>query len=83
MVFPSDALGMQSFILIRIGQPKMRVRAAKHHATKLEPENLVEIATLRERKDLALYEPAVLGRFGLATSDDGGQTLWSYLPLVT
>ena len=46
LVFPSDALGMQTFVLLRISEPKTRSRAARHQAAKLEPLDLVQVAQL-------------------------------------
>ena len=46
LVFPSDALGAQSFVLLRISEPKTRSRAARHQAAKLEPSDLVQVARL-------------------------------------
>ncbi|CAE7353024.1 unnamed protein product, partial [Symbiodinium microadriaticum] len=46
LIFPEDALFMQSFILVRIDQPKTRGRAAKHQSGKLEASDLVSVASL-------------------------------------
>ena len=46
LVFPADALWMQTFILIKIDEPKTRGRAARHQAAKLEPSDLVAIVSL-------------------------------------
>ena len=46
LVFPSDALWTQNFILLRIEEPKTRSRAAKHQAAKLEPRDLVSVVKL-------------------------------------
>ena len=46
LVFPADALFMQTYILITIDQPKTRGRAAKHQSSKLEQADLVELVSL-------------------------------------
>ncbi|CAE7935542.1 unnamed protein product, partial [Symbiodinium sp. KB8] len=46
LVFPADALWGQSYILVRIQEPKTRGRAARHQSSKLEPSDLVELCSL-------------------------------------
>ena len=46
LVFPEDALFMQTYVLITIDQPKTRGRAAKHQSSKLEQADLVELVSL-------------------------------------
>ncbi|CAE7627177.1 unnamed protein product [Symbiodinium sp. CCMP2456] len=46
LVFPADALWGQSYILIRIHEPKTRGRAARHQSAKLEPADLVQLCSL-------------------------------------
>ena len=46
LVFPSDALGSQRFILVRINEPKTRGRAARHQSAKIEASDLVSIIAL-------------------------------------
>ena len=46
LIFPADAVYMQSFIPVRIDQPKTRGRHAKHQSAKLEPNDLVSVAAL-------------------------------------
>ena len=45
LVFPSDALGAQDFI-IKINEPKTRGRAAKHQAAKVLATDLIAIIRL-------------------------------------
>ena len=46
LILPQDVLGLQSFILLRIQEPKTRLRMARHQAAKVEPEDLVRLITL-------------------------------------
>ena len=46
LVLPSDVLHAQSFALIRIEEPKTRMRAARHQAGKLERSDLVQLVSL-------------------------------------
>ena len=41
LVLPRDVLWTQKFILLRISEPKTRLRTARHQAAKLEPQDLV------------------------------------------
>eukprot|EP00439_Symbiodinium_sp_Y106_P057394 s126_g8.t1 len=50
LVFPADALGAQTFVLLRISEPKTRARAARHQAAKLEPLDLVQVVQLAFEK---------------------------------
>ncbi|CAE7435814.1 unnamed protein product [Symbiodinium microadriaticum] len=50
LVFPADALGAQTFVLLRISEPKTRSRAARHQAAKLEPSDLVQVVQLAFEK---------------------------------
>ncbi|CAE7778977.1 unnamed protein product [Symbiodinium sp. CCMP2592] len=46
VVFPSDALWGQTYVLIKIQEPKTRGRAARHQSAKLEPYDLIEVCRL-------------------------------------
>eukprot|EP00439_Symbiodinium_sp_Y106_P018455 s819_g2.t1 len=46
LVFPADALWGQSYVLVRIHEPKTRGRAARHQSAKLEPADLVQLCSL-------------------------------------
>ena len=46
LILPQDVLGMQQFILLRIQEPKTRLRMARHQAAKVEPEDLVRTITM-------------------------------------
>ena len=46
LVFPADALWSQSYILLRVDEPKTRGRAARHQSAKLEPSDLVRVVSL-------------------------------------
>jgi len=46
LVFPSDSLWSQTFVLLRISEPKTRARAARHQSAKLEPCDLILIVRL-------------------------------------
>ena len=46
LVLPIDTLNTQSFALLRIEQPKTRLRAARHQAAKVEPRDLVAVLAL-------------------------------------
>ena len=67
LIFPADTLFMQTFILVRIDQPKTRGRAAKHQSAKLEPSDLVEVAALRL--------DCILDRLGIPKSGQQGRSL--------
>jgi hypothetical protein len=50
LVLPFDVLFSQSFVLLKILEPKTRQRAARHQAAKLEPLDLVELVDLGFRR---------------------------------
>ena len=43
LILPRDVLWTQAFILLRIREPKTRLRAARHQAAKVEPADLVHL----------------------------------------
>ena len=43
LVLPRDVLRIHSYVLLRIHEPKTRLRAARHQAAKLEASDLVEL----------------------------------------
>ena len=43
LILPRDVLWTQAFILLRIREPKTRLRAARHQAAKVEPADLVAL----------------------------------------
>ncbi|CAE7293507.1 unnamed protein product, partial [Symbiodinium sp. KB8] len=43
LILPRDVLWTQRYVLLRIGEPKTRNRAARHQAAKLEPADLVQL----------------------------------------
>ena len=82
LVFRSDALNMQSFVLVKIDQPKTRGRHAKHQPAKLvawspwlssgsRSRRILPFAnqTLRRRLD------TVLDRLGIPKSGELGRSL--------
>ncbi|CAE7819443.1 unnamed protein product [Symbiodinium sp. CCMP2592] len=46
LILPSDVLFLQAFALIRIEEPKTRMRMARHQSAKLEQSDLVALAHL-------------------------------------
>ena len=46
LVLPEDVAYSQSFVLVRIEEPKTRGRCAKHQAAKIEAEDLVQVIIL-------------------------------------
>ncbi|CAE7228408.1 unnamed protein product [Symbiodinium sp. CCMP2456] len=95
LVFPKDALWMQSYVLIKIDQPKTRGRAAKHQSAKLEPADLVDIVTMafqelpkhcklwpHANQTLRRRLDAVLKRLGISgsSSQERGVDLGSFRP---
>ena len=46
VIYPADVLDAQTFILIRLQEPKTRFKAARHQAAKLEPGDLVRLPRL-------------------------------------
>ena len=42
-MLPRDVLHTQSFVLLRIQEPKTRLRMARHQAARVEPRDLVEL----------------------------------------
>ena len=46
LVLPEDTLWTQDFVLLRINQPKTRLRGARHQAAKVEQSDLVETISL-------------------------------------
>ena len=46
LVLPRDTLYTQAFVLLRIKEPKTRMKAAKHQASKVERIDLVRIITM-------------------------------------
>ncbi|CAE7515547.1 unnamed protein product, partial [Symbiodinium necroappetens] len=46
LVLPRDALWSQAFILLKINEPKTRLRTARHQAAKVEAQDLVELIDL-------------------------------------
>ncbi|CAE7419264.1 unnamed protein product [Symbiodinium sp. CCMP2592] len=46
LVLPRDVLGSQTYVLLRIEEPKTRYRAARQQAGKLEQADLVELVDL-------------------------------------
>ena len=88
LIFPADALFMQTFILVRIDQPKTRGRAAKHQSAKLEPSDLVEVAALAflqlprssrlwpfSNQTLRRRLDCILDRLGIPKSGQQGRSL--------
>ncbi|CAE7255329.1 unnamed protein product [Symbiodinium sp. CCMP2592] len=88
LVFPADALNMQSFVLIKIDQPKTCGRAAKHQAAKLEQSNLVAVASLAffalpkqaklwpfANQTLRRRLDSILERLGIPKSGEQGRSL--------
>ncbi|CAE7233811.1 unnamed protein product [Symbiodinium sp. CCMP2456] len=95
LVFPKDALWMQSYVLIKIDQPKTRGRAAKHQSAKLEPADLVDIVRMafqelpkhcklwpHANQTLRRRLDAVLKRLGISgsSSHERGVDLGSFRP---
>ena len=90
LIFPADALFMQTFVLVlvRIDQPKTRGRAAKHQSAKLEPSDLVAVAALAflqlpkssrlwpfSNQTLRRRLDCILDRLGIPKSGQQGRSL--------
>ena len=43
LILPKDLLNLQTFILLRIPEPKTRLRAARHQSAKVEAADLVQL----------------------------------------
>ena len=46
LVLPRDVLWSQHFVLLKIGEPKTRLRAARHQAAKVEAKDLVDLVDI-------------------------------------
>ena len=46
LVLPSDTLFTQTYVLLKIKEPKTRVKAARHQASKVERVDLVRVITM-------------------------------------
>ena len=46
LVFPSDALGSQDYVLIKIDRPKTRGRAARRQSSRVEAADLVSVISI-------------------------------------
>ena len=79
----SDVLGSQSFVLLKILEPKTRMRAARHQAAKVEAEDLVQLVDMSfghlaptcrlwpiAAQTLRKRLDTVLARLGLPTARD-------------
>ena len=49
LILPRDVLWTQSHVLLRIAEPKTRLRAARHQSAKLEPADLVQLVDIAFR----------------------------------
>ena len=46
LVFPADVLYSQRYLLVRVQEPKTRLRAARHQAARVEPSDLIALISL-------------------------------------
>ena len=87
LVLPRDVLFTQCFVLLRIQEPKTRLRMARHQAARVEPQDLVELIDLvfqglrsderlwpRSQQTLRKRLDAVLARLGI-TPHEGEKAL--------
>ncbi|CAE7571859.1 unnamed protein product, partial [Symbiodinium necroappetens] len=87
LVLPRDVLFTQCFVLLRIQEPKTRLRMARHQAARVEPQGLVELIDLvfhglrpderlwpRSQQTLRKRLDAVLARLGI-TPREGEKAL--------
>ncbi|CAE7546574.1 unnamed protein product [Symbiodinium sp. CCMP2592] len=94
LILPSDVLGLQQYILLRICEPKTRLRTARHQSAKVEPSDLVRLITLafedtapsellwkRSSQTLRRRLDLILGRLGVvARSNERAIDLGSFRP---
>ncbi|OLP75869.1 hypothetical protein AK812_SmicGene44271, partial [Symbiodinium microadriaticum] len=55
LVLPSDVLDTQAFVLLRLREPKTRLRAARHQSARVDRSDLIELIALAF-KDLKPHE---------------------------
>ena len=46
LIFPADVLYSQQYLLVRVQEPKTRLRAARHQAARVEPSDLIALISL-------------------------------------
>ena len=46
LIFPADVLYSQRYLLVRVQEPKTRLRAARHQAARVEPSDLIALISL-------------------------------------